>query len=398
MCQRVAQLQLELRHQVRRQRQQPGIEARVVRPAQRHNAVRRIAAAESPWHDVRRVDRRSPADQAAEARDLAPLHGRCGDPRGRYHGPRPGRPGPRRGLSREAHGGIGDEGGEVRPRVGSVDFGRVCESRPRTRGRSWPKRAEPESPLARSRQEFADQLASVPAGGPARRGPGHRQSGAELPFGDASTAAGRGLSKYADGMAARVPFIEEMISATDISDLVSCHLFDAVPFIFEGDETKWRKWRTELAFDLDVDQQSVFLVGSSAVGVSLNPHKNLRIFGDDSDVDVAVLSYRHFEDGWRTLRSMSRTARLRLSPAAQIDLKEHAPNYIYFGSIATDRILSALPFGPRWAKAIEQAKTRAPTLDRDVKLRLYRDVESLRRYQMRSVRMTRDRATKKDGS
>jgi hypothetical protein len=185
-----------------------------------------------------------------------------------------------------------------------------------------------------------------------------------------------------------------MISATDVSDLVSSHLFDSVPFLFDGDATQWRRWRTAFALDLEVDQQSIFLVGSSAVGVSLNPFKNLREFGADSDIDVAVLSYRHFEDGWRTLRNMSRTAQLRLSPAAQIDLKEHAPNYIYFGSIATERILSALPFGPQWAQAIERAKRREPTVDRDVKIRLYRDVESLRRYQMRSIRMTRDRAIK----
>lgn len=193
-------------------------------------------------------------------------------------------------------------------------------------------------------------------------------------------------------------FVKELASATDLSDLVSCHLFDAVPHLFEEDAVLWRNWRTTFASDLDVDEQSVFLVGSAAVGVSLNPHKNLKPFSETSDVDVAILSYRHFEDAWHTLRNMNATARFRLSKPAQIDLREHAPNYVYFGSIATDRILSALSFGPQWAKAISRAQQRDPTMDRDIKVRLYRDIESLRRYQVRSIRKTRDQTAKQEAT
>jgi hypothetical protein len=183
-----------------------------------------------------------------------------------------------------------------------------------------------------------------------------------------------------------------LIDSRDISDLVSCHLFDAVPHLFDGDATLWRAWRTALATDLDVDAHSVLLVGSAAVGISLNPHKNLKPFDADSDVDVAVLSYRHFEDAWHTLRNLKPTALFRMSRAAQIDIKEHAPNYVYFGSIATERILPALTFGPDWADAIAEASKRDPTTDREVKIRLYRDVDALRRYQMRSISKTRDQA------
>jgi hypothetical protein len=66
--------------------------------------------------------RRAPAGQAAEARDLAPLLGRGRHPRGRDHGPRPARPGPRRGLALEAHGGMSAGGRRVRP-LGGYRFG-----------------------------------------------------------------------------------------------------------------------------------------------------------------------------------------------------------------------------------------------------------------------------------
>jgi hypothetical protein len=186
-------------------------------------------------------------------------------------------------------------------------------------------------------------------------------------------------------------FVSELVDTDDISDLVSCHLFDAIPHLFDENATLWRAWRTALAGDLDIDAHSVVLVGSAAVGVSLNPFKNLRRFDANSDVDVAVISYRHFESAWHTLRSLKPAALLGMPRAAQIDIKEHAPNYVYFGSIATERILSILEFGPEWADAIAATQQRIPTNDRDVKIRLYRDVDALRRYQIRSISMTRDK-------
>jgi hypothetical protein len=187
-------------------------------------------------------------------------------------------------------------------------------------------------------------------------------------------------------------FVSDLMDAGDISELVSSHLFDSVPHLFGDDGVLWRRWKAAIAADLDVDAHSVLLVGSAAVGVSLNPYKNLKPFDNSSDVDVAVLSYRHFEDAWHTLKSLKGTELFRMSPAAKIDIRDHAPNYVYFGSIATERILAALTFGPQWADAIAKAEQRDPTTGRDVKIRLYRDVDALRRYQMRSIRKTRNRA------
>jgi hypothetical protein len=61
-----------------------------------------------------RVYRRAPQARA-QARDLAPLLGRRRHPRGRDHGLRPGRPGPRRDLALEASGGMSGGRRRVRP-------------------------------------------------------------------------------------------------------------------------------------------------------------------------------------------------------------------------------------------------------------------------------------------
>lgn len=190
-------------------------------------------------------------------------------------------------------------------------------------------------------------------------------------------------------MQALPPFAAELAAAPDLSHLVTSHLFESVPHVFGGDSEQWWQWKTELAEDLEVDAYSVLLVGSAAVGMSLNPQKNGKPFDEGSDIDIAVVSTRHFEIAWYWLRNLG-ARRFRLPQRVQVDVKDHAPTYVYFGAIATDRILPHLDFGPQWVKALDRASHRDPTADRSVKIRLYRDIAALRSYQVRSIRKARE--------
>jgi hypothetical protein len=197
---------------------------------------------------------------------------------------------------------------------------------------------------------------------------------------------------------ATTPLLTELKKTQDPGHFVTCHLFDAVPHIFEGNVDLWRRWKATLAANLEVDAHSVMLVGSAALGVSLSPGKNLKAFDGASDVDAAVISHHHFERAWHTLRGMTKSKILRLSPPTQVDITEHAPNYVYFGSIATDRVLSLFSFGPQWADALEAARQLKPVDGRELKVRLYRDVDALRRYQIRSIRQTQKAVLQRKGA
>src|SRR5690606_27022468 len=85
-------------------------------------------------------------------------------------------------------------------------------------------------------------------------------------------------------------------------EFVENHLFDCIPALFEGDRNDYVSWKRELAKQLEVDAACVTLVGSAAIGISLNPSKNFREFNDDSDIDVAIVSHYHFTVAWRYLR------------------------------------------------------------------------------------------------
>jgi|SRR5579884_846990 len=91
------------------------------------------------------------------------------------------------------------------------------------------------------------------------------------------------------------------------------HVFDCVPHVFAGDRSAYVSWKRILGANIDVDPACLTVVGSAAVGCSLNPTKNLKAFDSDSDVDVAVISSYHFTIAWRYLR-LNSVRRLSLDP------------------------------------------------------------------------------------
>lgn len=170
------------------------------------------------------------------------------------------------------------------------------------------------------------------------------------------------------------------------SDIVSEYVLERIPHIFGGDWTLYRHWRRKLGEALGVDPCNICITGSACVGVSLNPHKNLSPFRPKSDIDVAIISSYHFEIAWKTLRH------LRLADAAtpiERQALTDQQTYVYWGTIATDKIARFLPFGSAWTVGLSQMKIEKPTEGRELKFRIYRDYDALRAYQIRSVQAIR---------
>jgi predicted nucleotidyltransferase len=170
---------------------------------------------------------------------------------------------------------------------------------------------------------------------------------------------------------------------------VDDHLFDRVPAVFDADRAAFVSWKRALAERIEVDPACIAVVGSAATGTSLNPYKNFKPFDHESDIDVAVISSYHFNVAWRYLR-MNGARRLTVDPRTRIAWDEHVKKYIYWGTIATDRLLGVLPFGLEWLRATAAISQLSPTIGRDINLRIYADYDSLRNYQVTSARSARD--------
>ncbi|HEX6590626.1 MAG TPA: hypothetical protein VF050_01360, partial [Moraxellaceae bacterium] len=138
-------------------------------------------------------------------------------------------------------------------------------------------------------------------------------------------------------------FIHALLSKSpDV--IASLWIINRTPIIFSDDHESFIDWKHTLANLLDVDPSSLVITGSSVFGVSLNPNKNYKFFDKRSDIDIAVISEHHFNVGWRTLRNLGSKIH-GLTPTAKQSVHDHVNMYIYWGTIATDKILHLMPFG-----------------------------------------------------
>lgn len=182
----------------------------------------------------------------------------------------------------------------------------------------------------------------------------------------------------------------DTIVNVDHPRFVSHYLFESVPFIFAESLAGWISWKTQLGDMIEVDPRNIVLTGSAALGFSLSPGKDFRKFGKTSDIDCGIISPHHFDLSWRYLRQR-RTDWLILPRPIKDAIASHMKNYVFSGAIATDRILSLLPFGAEWQAALNTMSSIDPTVGREVKLRIYKDFDALRGYQMVGLREAKAR-------
>lgn len=188
-------------------------------------------------------------------------------------------------------------------------------------------------------------------------------------------------------------FLDDLLSSPP-ELIASLWVLERTPVLFEGEVKSYAEWRRNLASLIDVDPSEIIITGSGAFGVSLNPNKNYRFFNDKSDIDIAIVSEYYFNVSWRYLRNLG-SGIYKMTPAAKQSVKDHVEKYIYWGTIATDKILPYLPFGKEWIKALEDMAKVSPTEGRDIKARIYKDFDSLRAYQVNNLKNLRTQELEK---
>jgi hypothetical protein len=182
--------------------------------------------------------------------------------------------------------------------------------------------------------------------------------------------------------------IARAILGRDLEELVNELLFEQVPFVFDSHWEIYRSWRYQLSTAINVDPCEIVVIGSAAVGLSLSPIKPLKTFDETSDVDVAIVSDYFFSEAWHHLRTVD-LALDPLTPAQRVAVIEHQKRYVYWGCIATDRILSVLPFSRVWLAARAGLAAVEPTIGRVINFRVYKDFRALRTYQLIGLKRLR---------
>lgn len=171
---------------------------------------------------------------------------------------------------------------------------------------------------------------------------------------------------------------------------VSKWFAEKTPFVFKSDAAAHILWRQDLGAALGISLFNVTLIGSAAVGISLNPSRNFAAFDGSSDIDLAVVSTFHFEEAWRWLRQLG-SGLYGLPRPAQQWVKEHEGRLVYWGMIATDQLLPHMPIGSKWLPNLARLSQTSPANGRALTVRLYRDFDALEGALQHTVRKMKTR-------
>jgi hypothetical protein len=190
-------------------------------------------------------------------------------------------------------------------------------------------------------------------------------------------------------------FREILLTESDKDRLLNrCLLDDEIPYVFDSDGRAWDSFRQEIAADLGIPISDIRVVGSSRLGFSLKPGRNLKAFHDRSDIDVLVVSSVLFDDLWfglldavyprppATARSAgwlkARKDEIYTGWVTPVDIRL---DFRIFG----ERVRPILNFKARWFNALKKAARYPLRRHKDVRGRLYRTLQHARLYHLNSL-------------
>lgn len=178
-------------------------------------------------------------------------------------------------------------------------------------------------------------------------------------------------------MSRDIELIKRDLEQLPPSHFITKWIFDHTPFVFDGQEYEYIKWREELAKKLNIDPTDILITGSASLGFSLNPNKNFKLFNESSDIDVSIISQHYFDIAWHDLLHNN-------SPIHNAKIREarddHRSRLIYWGTIATDKVLPLLSFGRQWDKILNECKTLPILEGREINFRIYKNRLAARNY------------------
>lgn len=176
--------------------------------------------------------------------------------------------------------------------------------------------------------------------------------------------------------------------------LEPCLRDDLPPYVFEPRPEAWDAFRDQLVAELDVARADIRVVGSGRLGFSLKPGRNLRSFGDTSDIDVVIVNPGLFDELWvalleaayprppitETFGGWIRTRRNELYTGWLSPLEIRLDKKI-FGAKAQP----VLDFNTRWFNTLKRASQHPPRRHEDVTGRLYRTWRHAELYHLNSL-------------
>lgn len=143
--------------------------------------------------------------------------------------------------------------------------------------------------------------------------------------------------------------------------------------------------RHAIAAEFDLHPQAVVVVGSAKLGFSIKPQRRYGPFGDDSDIDVAIVSRRLFRRYWEGLQNY-------VDQGGYWERQNKFLRKFFDGWIRPDLMPPEAMHAPtsEWWEFFRSLAQSKNSGGYKVTAGVYFDWQSLDRYQVRAVEECRD--------
>ena len=186
-------------------------------------------------------------------------------------------------------------------------------------------------------------------------------------------------------------------AASTVGHFVEGRLLSRVPWIFETAEL-FAGWRNDVGAAARVRPEDIYIVGSAATGFSLSPTKPGRPFqrlspgtSRASDIDVALVGRRLFDEAWEQLLAEDRHGRLGRQLPSRGDISKWQQlsklrTDVYWGTISHGHTIAGSRTGQRIRLTLAAVTRRAPLAGYYARIRIYRRRSDLVAYHEQSLR------------
>lgn len=129
-------------------------------------------------------------------------------------------------------------------------------------------------------------------------------------------------------------------------DILNKYIFTGEPYIFNTNIGLYSKLKSQLSTHFSVEVTKIFMVGSAKLGFSIAREKLWKIFDDDSDIDMVIISGELFDSFWHDLSGLSN---IRYASTEQDEKKYNSfLKYFFRGWIRTDFLPLSHPKTQEW--------------------------------------------------
>ena len=180
-----------------------------------------------------------------------------------------------------------------------------------------------------------------------------------------------------------------MLADTPLDEVVEKTLFPATPFIFRTDAGIYDKFRNALSVGLAVPTTDITVVGSAALGFSMDPSSFGQRFNanNDSDVDVIVVSQPLFEKAWGDLLAWNHGRKWSMSRSRVEMILSHHHRTIYWGHVWPDILTRISDVTEPWIRSFRGLSREPELAPFNFQGRLYKSWKHALYYHVNSLRI-----------